>query len=80
MLHSPTLSFLGVLESLMYGIAPSSCPLPCTTFSTETKHTSDIGGYLGFGVTFQQTVEVIIFTQPKILLSNPTEDTKELLL
>ena len=47
----------------------SNCPLPCVTFSTETKSTLDFDGSLGFGVTFQSTVEVntkhIVFREQK---------------
>ena len=47
----------GLLLRLFTGVTASDCPLPCTTFSTETRSTSDTPG-LGFAVTFQSTVEV----------------------
>ena len=49
---------IGLLERLFAGTAPSDCPLPCTTFSTETRRISYVDGYLGFGVTFENIVEV----------------------
>ena len=45
-------------EALFYGLTPSNCPLPCTTVSTETKHTSTIDEDFGFAVSFEKTVEV----------------------
>ena len=48
----------GVLENLFFGVDGSGCPLPCEMFSTETKITSTNSDYVGFGIYFQQTVEV----------------------
>ena len=49
----------GLLEGLFNGVTTSNCPLPCTTISTETRHTQDFSdGFLGFAVSFQNTVEV----------------------
>ena len=50
---------LGALENLFFGTDASDCPLPCETFSTETKLTSATSSdYAGFGLTFKDTVEV----------------------
>ena len=51
---------LGALENLFFGTDASDCPLPCETFSTETKLTSTINSdYTGFSLTFKETVEVL---------------------
>ena len=47
-----------LLQNLFFSVTASDCPLPCTTFSTETRRTSGFDGSLGFAVTFQSTVEV----------------------
>ena len=48
------------LGRLFSGIATSDCPLPCTTISTEAKLTDKYEHVNpGFGLQFQQTVEVI---------------------
>merc|ERR1712222_78711 len=47
------------LGRLFSGIATSDCPLPCTTISTEAKLTDKYEHVNpGFGLQFQQTVEV----------------------
>ena len=57
--HSCTrIMVAGVLENLFFGVDGSGCPLPCEMFSTETKITSTNSDYVGFGIYFQQTVEV----------------------
>ena len=49
----------GALENLFFGTDTSDCSLPCETFSTETKLTSTVSSdYIGFGLTFKETVEV----------------------
>ena len=53
-----TFNVSGVLENLFFGVDSSGCPLPCEMFSTETKITSTNLDYVGFGIYFQQTVEV----------------------
>ena len=42
------------------GIDESDCQLPCETFSTDTKLTTftKTQDYIGFGINFQQHVEV----------------------
>ena len=56
--HISHLTVAGVLENLFFGVDGSGCPLPCEMFSTETKITSTNSDYVGFGIYFQQTVEV----------------------
>ena len=48
----------GKLENLYLGSDSSDCPLPCTTFSTEVKISSEVDEYLGFGLNFLSTVQV----------------------
>ena len=50
----------GVLEYLWTGVDESDCQLPCETFSTDTKLTTSkkYQDYIGFGINFQQQVEV----------------------
>ena len=50
--------FSGKLENLYLGSDSSDCPLPCTTFSTEVKISSEVDEYLGFGLNFLSTVQV----------------------
>ena len=50
--------FLGALRDLFLGADVSDCPLPCEIFSTETKLYLTNSDYFGFGLNFQQTVEV----------------------
>ena len=52
-------NLIALLDHLYVGAAPSDCPLPCTTFSTETRRISDMDEYLGFAVIFENNVEVI---------------------
>ena len=47
-----------ILGGLFHGVLSSTCPLPCTTYSLETRHIRDYGGYRGFDVSFHDTVEV----------------------
>ena len=53
--------FPGPLENLWSGVDESNCPLPCEIFSTETKVVMKNSGdnFIGFGLDFQQTVEVV---------------------
>ena len=53
-------STLGELNKLFYGIETSKCPLPCTTFTTDTKLAKIVDDSIGFSFTFQRTVEVSI--------------------
>ena len=46
------------LQRLSQGMDTSNCPLPCTTFSTETKLANKINDGLGFALELKQTVEV----------------------
>ena len=46
------------LNRFFYGVEASDCPLPCTTFSTDTKLANKANDGLGFVLEFQQTVEV----------------------
>ena len=46
------------LNRVFYGVETSDCPLPCTTFSTDTKLANKANDGLGFALEFQQTVEV----------------------
>ena len=52
--------FPALLGGLFNGVLSSRslCPLPCTTFSIETRHIKDYSGYRGFDVSFHDTVEV----------------------
>ena len=55
-------NLIALLDHLYVGAAPSDCPLPCTTFATETRRISDMDEYLGFAVIFENNVEVISST------------------
>ena len=48
----------GKLENLYLGSDSSDCPLPCATFSTEAKVSSEVDEYLGFLLNFVSTVQV----------------------
>ena len=52
--------FLGVLRDLYLGADVSGCPLPCEIFSTETKVYTTNSENIGFGLNFQETVEVVM--------------------
>jgi len=51
---------MSVLESLRTGVDEPDCQLPCETFSTDTKLTTSTKYQhsIGFGINFQQHVEV----------------------
>ena len=46
------------LQRLSQGMDTSDCPLPCTTFSTDTKLANKINDGRGFALEFKQTMEV----------------------
>ena len=48
------------LNDLFFGADVSGCPLPCEISSTETKAYLTNSEYIGFGLNFQETVEVIM--------------------
>ena len=49
-----------LLGYLLDGIEESDCPLPCETFSTETKRTisNENQDLTGYDISFEQNVEV----------------------
>ena len=49
---------VGAIRDLFLGADVSDCPLPCEISSTETKVFATNSDWTGFGLNFQQTVEV----------------------
>ena len=54
-------SFLSSAElaTLISGLQPSGCPLPCSIVSTEVQLESESEGRVGFQLYFHQTVQVM---------------------
>ena len=51
---------MDAVGNIYYGVDESDCPLPCEIFSTDTRLTAseNIQEFVGFGLTFNQNVEV----------------------